>query len=94
MENEPVDKLFIVLRGKVANFTLNPDLENLEWASTMYENLKKWKNEEFNLKLKREIQKVAISNKLITDIRQIIKLNKTYDQRQDIESEASMPVEN
>lgn len=74
-EQEPVKNFYILLRGRMGFEERNPLIKNWEWAKKAEKDLTQWKKEEFDVKVKKEIQLSMIKTKLKTDTKQILKFN-------------------
>lgn len=66
-EFDQVKHFYIILRGSVGFQQRNPAIKNWAWAKKLEDNLKQWKSEEFDIRVKKEIQMYALRRKLVAD---------------------------
>lgn len=63
----------IVIKGRVGLMERNAEIGNWEWASNVYQSLRKWKREEFDKKVQAAMQIELVKIKLSTDATQLMK---------------------
>ena len=86
---EPISKYYILLRGKVSTYKRNPDIYDWKWAKELQQSLKQWKTKQFDVKVKKEIQLFMIKTVLMTDTKQILKLNALKDSAKEYEADGT-----